>query len=260
MEEQRGDRDQRAAEHQAGLDDVGPDDRLDPAHRGVEAGQHREDDDRDQVGADGGDRLLRGLGPGARDEQAPRQHHHERRDEQPRARGERAHEEEQAGDVVLAPRPEADAEVVVDRVDLVVVVRLEEDVADQHAPEDQPDDDLHVREASRGVALAGHAQERRRARLRRDDRRHHRPPRHAAAREGEIVQAPVAPAHVQADGDDAGEVGDDDGAVDQQLGRGGEHAPLSRRRAPEAPIYARTPRRSRRWSHLVVGPHLGVSL
>ncbi len=251
MGEQGADGDQGAAEHQARLDHVGPDHRLDPAHRGVEAGDHGEGDDRHQVGADGGDALVAEPRRRARDEEAVGQHHEQRGNEEPRAGGERAHEEEEGRDVGLRPRAEAHPEVVVDGVDLERVVGLEEDVADHHAAEDQADDDLHVGEAAGRVALAGHAEEGGRAGLRRDDRGHHRPPRHAAAREREVAQAPVAAPEIKADGGDHREVGADDATVDQQVGvahRPG-HGPLSRTRHREPPICGgHACRRSRRRS------------
>jgi hypothetical protein len=64
----------------------------------------------------------------------------------------------QRRDVALGARAEANAEIVVDRVDLIGEVRLEEDVADDDAPDDEPQDQLDVREALLGVALAGRAE------------------------------------------------------------------------------------------------------
>ena len=71
-------------------------------------------------------------------EQPPGERHHERRDEQPRARSERPHHQEQRGDIALRPRAESDAEIVVDRVDLVLVIGLEKEVADHEPPEISP--------------------------------------------------------------------------------------------------------------------------
>src|SRR3989442_1066975 len=84
--EQRANGNQRAAEHQAGLNQVRPDDGLDSAERRIEAGDEGEGDDRDEIGTDRRDRLLAELHLSARDEHAVRQHHHERGDEEPRSR------------------------------------------------------------------------------------------------------------------------------------------------------------------------------
>ena len=59
--EQRADGDQRATEHQAGLNHVRPDHGLDSAERGVETGDEGESDDRDEIGTDRRHRLLAEL-------------------------------------------------------------------------------------------------------------------------------------------------------------------------------------------------------
>ncbi len=235
VDEERADGHQRAAEHQARLDDVGPDHRLDAAHRGVETRDHREGHDRDQVGR----HRRHALGAEARlvalHEEPVGEHHHQRGDEQARARGQRAHEQEQGRDVRAAQRAETHAQVVVDRVDAEAVVGLEEHVAHDDAAQDQPHDDLHVGEAARGVALDRHAQEGGGAGLGRDDGGHHRPPRHPAAREGEVAQAAVPPAQVEADDRDHQEVAADDDPVDHEMGvaRAHAHGSLSRTGHPE---------------------------
>src|SRR5206468_3435600 len=82
------------------------------------------------------DRLLTELHLPARDEHAVRQHHHERRDEEPRSRRKSAHEQKESRNVALGPRTETNTEVVVDRVDLVGEVGLEEDVTDDDSSDD----------------------------------------------------------------------------------------------------------------------------
>ena len=137
MIEQGGNGNQGSAEHQAGLNHVRPDDGLDATDRRVDAGHDGESDDRNEVGTDRGDRLLAELHPPTCDEHAVRQHHHERRDEEPRSRRKSTHEQKEGRDVTLGPRTEANAEVVVDGVDLVGEVGLEEDVTDDDSPDDE---------------------------------------------------------------------------------------------------------------------------
>jgi len=77
MLKQGKDSNQRAAEHQARLNHVRPDDSFDPAHCRIDAGDDRQRDDRDEVGTDRGHRLLAELHLPTRDEDAIGQHHHE---------------------------------------------------------------------------------------------------------------------------------------------------------------------------------------
>src|SRR5207249_4933177 len=214
--EQRANGNQRAAEHQAGLNQVRPDDGLDSAERRIEAGDEGEGDDRDEIGTDRRDRLLAELHLSAGYEHAVRQHHHERGNEEPRSRRQRPHEQEEGGDVALGPRPEANAQVIVDRVNLEGVVGLEEDIADDDAPDDEAQHELHVGEALVGVALDGRAEEGRRAGFRRDDGRHRGPPRHATSSERIVIQALLPPPRIQPDGGDGDEIEEDDESVDQK--------------------------------------------
>src|SRR5439155_7652866 len=173
-------------------------------------------DGRDEIGTDRRDRLLAELHLSTRDEHAVRQHHHERGDEEPRSRRQRPHEQEEGGDVALGPRPEANAQVIVDRVHLEGVVGPEEDIADDDAPDDEAQHELHVGEALVGVALDGRTEEGRRAGFRRDDGRHRGPPRHATPSERIVVQALLPPSRIQPDGGDGDKIEEDDESVDQK--------------------------------------------
>ena len=217
MVEESANGNQRAAEHQAGLNHVRPDDGLDSADRRIDAGDDGEGDDRDDVGTDRRHRLLAELHLSARYEHAVRQHHHERWYEEPRSRRQSPHKQEEGGDVALGQRPETNAQVVVDRVDLKGVVGLEEDIADDAAPDDEAQDELHVRKAFVGVTLDGRAEEGCGAGFRGYDRSHRGPPRHATPSERIVVQALLPPPRIQPDGRNGGEVKEDDESVDQKL-------------------------------------------
>ena len=214
--EQRGNGNQGAAEHQAGLNQVRPDDGLDPAGRRIEAGDDGQDDDRDEIRTHRRDRLLAEMHLPARDEHAVGQDHNERRDEEPCSRRQSPHEQEEGRDGALGQRPEPDAQVVVNRVDLQAVVGLEEEIADDASPDDETQDELHVGKAPVGVALDGCAEEGGRAGFRSDDGRHCGPPRHAAPAERIVVQALLPPPRVQPDGRDGCDVSEDDESVDQK--------------------------------------------
>src|SRR5213593_9243 len=215
--EQGGNGNQRSAEHQAGLNHVRPDDGLDAAERRIEEGHDGESDDRDEVGTDRSDCLLAELNLPASDEHAVRQHHHERRDEEPRSRRQCSHEQEESRDVALGPLTEANAEVIVDRIDLVGEVGLEEDVTDDEAPDNEAQDELHVGEAFVGVPLAGRSEEGGCTGFRSDDGGHHGPPRDASPSERKVVQALFASPHVQPNGRNGHEIKEDDDSVDQKL-------------------------------------------
>ena len=216
MTEQGADGNQGAAEHQARLNHIRPDDGLDAADRRIQAGDDREGDDRGQIGTDRGDGLLAELHLPARCEHAVGHDHHQRRDEEPRARGQGPHEEKEGRDEALGPWSEAHAQVVVDRVDLERVVGLEEDVADHESPDDEAEDELHIGEALVGVPLARRAEEGRRARFGGDDGGHDGPPRHAPPAERKVVESLLPPSHIQSDGRNGDEVKEDDTSVDQK--------------------------------------------
>src|SRR2546427_1705547 len=162
------------------------------------------------------DRLLAELHLSARYEHAVRQHHHERGYEEPRSRRQRPHKQEEGRDVALGPRPEANAQVIVDRVDLEGEIGLEEDVADDEAPDDEAQDELHVREAFVGVTLDGRAEEGCRAGFRGYDGGHRGPPRHATPAERIVIQAFLPPPRIEPDGRNGDEVKEDDESVDQK--------------------------------------------
>ena len=149
-------------------------------------------------------------------EELPRKDHHQAWDEQARAAGERAHDEKQGADDALRPRAKAHRKVVVDGVDLVVVVRLEEDICDDPAAEDNAHRELQVGKRALGKPFAGSPQKCRSAGLGGDDTCHHGPPRNLPAREREVFQALFTAAHVEADSRDAGKVEQDDSEVNKK--------------------------------------------
>jgi hypothetical protein len=129
-------------------------------------------------------------------------------DIQARAGGEHARHQKHAGCSVLSRRAETRGQVFVDRVNFIVVIRLDEDVADENPRDDRTERELHVSVIAEREPFAGRAEECRRAGLRRDNRGEHRPPRNAPPSEREVMQAILLPAHTQADENDDREVGE----------------------------------------------------
>ena len=111
---------------------------------------------------------------------------------------------------------EAGGQVFVDREDFVVVIRLDEDVADKNPGEDRAEGELEIGEIAQGKTFTGCAEKCAGAGFGRDDGGEHRPPRNAPAAEGEIFEVILLPAHVEADEDDNEKVEEQDSGVDQQ--------------------------------------------
>ena len=116
----------------------------------------------------------------------------------------------------MVARAEAGGQVFVDREDLVVVIGLDENVADENAREDRAERKLEVGEIAQRKAFAGCAEKGAGTGFGRDDGGEHCPPRNAAAAEGEILEVILLPAHVEADEDDDEKVEEQDSGVDQQ--------------------------------------------
>ncbi len=192
--EQRVNREPECAEHDRGLDDIGPDDGLDPAQRGVDRSDRGEEGECADVDPDLLERLQLGAGRHFKSE-----HEHDRGDVEPRAAGQRARDEENGRRRVLRLRPETHEQELIDRDDAVIVVRLDEKKRDDDAGEDRADGELRVREIAQRVAFARRAEKSRGADLRGEDRSQHSPPRDAAVACREAFHRGVAAAFVEAD-------------------------------------------------------------
>ena len=101
---------------------------------------------------------------------------------------------------------EARGQVFVDRENFVVVIRLDENVADENAREDRAEGELEVGVIAQREAFAGRAEKCAGAGFGRDDGSEHRPPRNAPAAEREIFEVILLPAHAEADEDDDEEI------------------------------------------------------
>ena len=195
-------------DHEARLDQVGPDDRLDPPHDRVEGGDECHKQDAPEVG---GERHR-----GARKEPAPDLHEDHPAEVEPHADAEDAGEKEDPAGRVFGSRAEAHGQELVDALHAVLVVGADEGEGDHDAGDHGADRQLPVEEGARLVPFGGSSQEGRRACLRRHDRGQDGPPRDGASAEREFLQRRVAASRAQADPDDQGEVGQDDRRIDPE--------------------------------------------
>ena len=207
---------QRAAHHDAGLDEVRPDDGLDAAQRGVDGSEHDHADAGEKV--DQEEAVGVGGNGGVQDTAAGEFVDEDQRDSgdvDARAGGENPRDEEHGAGGVLGTRAEALREVLVDAVDVEAVVRRQENKGDDDPREDGAEGELDEQIVALVVALAGRAEEGARAGFRRDERGEHGPPGDLASAEGEVAQGVLASAHAQADGEDQREIPEDHRPVDQ---------------------------------------------
>ena len=130
-------RDECATNHNRGLDQIGPDDGLDAAERGV---NRRENDD-DNRGTDVNPERLSLVWSSAADHFVG-ERERDGRDIQSRPGREQARDHEDSGRRILTRDAEARGQVFVNRVNFVVVVRFDENVADQNASDDRAKGEL----------------------------------------------------------------------------------------------------------------------
>ena len=111
----------------------------------------------------------------------------------------------------LVAHPETRGQVFVDRENFVVVIRLDENVADENARDDRAEGELQIGVIAQRESFARRAEKCAGAGFRRDEGSEHRPPRNSPATEREIFEVILLPAHVQADGDDDEEIEEKNG-------------------------------------------------
>ena len=109
---------------------------------------------------------------------------------------------ENSGCRVFRRHAESRGEIFVDRIDFVVVVRLDENVTDQDARQNGAERQLQISVVAQREAFARRTEKGAGACFRSDDRGEHGPPRNCATAEREIFEALLLPAHVKADGND----------------------------------------------------------
>ena len=206
-------RDERAPDHDRSLNQIGPDDGLDSAERGVNRGENDNGDGRADINPE----CLRLVRANAADHFVS-EGERDGRDIQPRAGREQARDHEHGRRGILGRDTETRGQVFVDRVNFVVVIRLDENVADENAREDGAEGELHVSVIAQREAFAGRPEKSAGARFRGDDGSEHGPPRDAPAAEREVFQVVFLPAHAQADEDDDEEIEKQNRAIDGEPG------------------------------------------
>src|SRR5205814_7861662 len=121
---------------------------------------------------------------------------------------------EDSGRGVLASHSEPRGQVFIDRKNFVVVIRLDENVANQNPPNDGAEGELQVGVVAVAEAFSGRAEERAGTGFSGDKRSKDRPPWNPAAAKGKVFQIVFLSAHAQADKDDDDEVEEEDAGVD----------------------------------------------
>ncbi len=135
----QAERNQRAPNHDRGLNQIGPDDSLDPTERRVDGGQN----DNDNRCADVDEKRFSLTGLHAANHFI-RKRERDRRYIQARTGRQHTRNHENSGCRVFRRHAEARGEIFVDRINFVVVVRLDENVADENASEDGAEGELQV--------------------------------------------------------------------------------------------------------------------
>ncbi len=186
---------QRAADVDEHLHDVGPDDGRRAAADGVDDHRDAEHEHR----------------PGHRHLRDDRDH--ERRGEQANAVGERPRDEKDDRGDVLHRRAEPALQQLVGRVELAAEVRGNEEDAHQQPSGDVADGDLEKGHVSR-VRAGGDADEAERAGLGRDDGEADRPPGHRPSRQEVVAGGFLEAREPGSEGDDREQVGGDDRIVE----------------------------------------------
>ncbi len=186
----------RAAQVEAHLDGVGPDDRLDAAEVGVHDGDHGEHDDDEAVAR-------------VHAELVEQQLDGDRGGEQPDALGEEPGEDEGDRGQPLEFQPESGPQVLVGADEAAPLVQGDEDGGDDDAADDVAEGQFDVAEALSAVGAAGHADDGEHAGLGGDHGERHRPPRHAALADEVVLRRRLPAGQAQSDHGDRHQVDDD---------------------------------------------------
>ena len=207
----QADRNERAADHDRGLNEVRPDDGFDAAERGVNGRQNDNGNRRREVNpqslslvwSSAADHFVgqsEGDGCGI----------------QPCARREQPGNHENRGSGVLRRNAESRGQIFIDRVNFVIVVRFDENVADQNSRQNRAESELDVSIITQRKTFAGCSEKRARACLGRDNGSEHRPPGNSAAAESEIGKIFLLATHVKANGDDDDEIKNENSRIDRE--------------------------------------------
>ena len=180
---------QCAAQHDRSLDEIRPDDGLDPAERRVDGGQHDHADARKQVDQE---EPVRVGGHGGVEDAAGSQfvnkYQRDGRHVDARPRRQHACDQKHGARGVLGPRAEPPRQVLVDGIDVEPVIGREKNEADDDPGEDRPEGQLDEEVVALVVAFAGRAEEGARAGFRSDERGQDGPPGNLASAEGELAE------------------------------------------------------------------------
>ena len=202
-------RNQCAAHHDGSLNEIGPNNRLDSADGSVDRSQDHDHDRRADVDEEGFS-LSR---PRAANHFVS-EHECNRGDVKPCARSEQAGEHENGGGGVFGRDAKPRGQIFVDRENFVIVVGLDENVADENAGQDRAKGQLDVGVIPQRKTFAGRSEESAGARFGGDDRGEDCPPGNLPATESEVFQVTLLAAHAQADENDDEKIKQENRAID----------------------------------------------
>jgi len=191
-----------------GLEDVRPDDGFQSSDRGVNG---RGDGDGNQGGNVEQDNLA-GVCRDACQELVGNDQQNAREIE-PGSAGEYPADQEDHGGCPPRQEPESFFQVFIDGNNLVVIIGLEKEPADDDAAQDGADAELGVREVAGMVSFPGSSQEGGRADFRRQDRGQNSPPGQGTVAQGIVCQGVLPSSRIDAYAEDSQKVDDDDEKV-----------------------------------------------
>src|SRR5947209_7663784 len=207
-ERERGD---RAADHDRSLDEIGPNHGLNAAEGGVDRRENDNGDGRPHINPE----RLGFVRPRAANHFI-RERKRDGSDVQTSAGGKQTRDHEDCGCSVLTSHAESRGEVFVDREHLVVIVRLNENVADENPADDRAEGELQVGVVAMAEPFAGSTEKSAGAGFGGNEGGEHSPPRNATAAEGEVFEVVLLSAHAQADENDDDEVEKENASIDDE--------------------------------------------
>src|SRR5438552_151489 len=208
-EVKQGERGERAANHDGSLNEIGPNDRLDSPDGSVDRSENDDHNGR----ADINKKSFSLPGPRAANHFIS-EHERDRGDVKPCARSEHAGEHENGGGSVLGRDAKPGGQIFVDRENFVIVVGLDENVADENARQDRAEGELDVSVIPQRKTFPGRSEKSTGARFGGDDRGENCPPRNLPATESEVFQVTLLAAHAQADENDNEEIKQQNRTID----------------------------------------------
>ena len=136
----------------------------------------------------------------------------------PRPGREQARDHENGRSRILTRDSKARGQIFVDRENFVVVIRFDENVADENAADDRAEGELQIGVIAVAEAFPGRSEKCAGACFSRHQRSEHGPPRNAPSAECEVFEIIFLPAHPQADEDDDYEVKEKNAGIDDKAG------------------------------------------